>query len=98
MNDYLFLMHEPPGAAAGSAANWPTYLAWLRGTGQFDGGSSIGGGVCVSRSGAAVDIAAHLVGYLRVRAGSLDDARKLLVGNPVFEAGGTVEIRELPEG
>jgi len=25
-----------------------------------------------------------------------DDARTLLVGNPVFEAGGTVEIRELP--
>lgn len=97
MNDYLFLMHEPPRAAAGSAPDWQPYLAWLRGTGQFDGGSSIGGGVCVSRAGEALPIAAHLVGYLRVRAGSLDDARKLLVGNPVFEVGGTVEIRELPQ-
>jgi hypothetical protein len=31
-------------------------------------------------------------------AASLDEARKLLSGNPVFEAGGTVEIRELPRG
>lgn len=34
--------------------------------------------------------------YIRVKAGSLTDARALVVGNPVFEAGGTVEIRELP--
>lgn len=31
-----------------------------------------------------------------VAADSLDAARALLAGNPVFEAGGTVEIRELP--
>jgi hypothetical protein len=31
-----------------------------------------------------------------VNADSLDRAKSLLVGNPVFEAGGTVEIRELP--
>jgi len=97
VNDYLFLMHQPPGSATGTATDWQPYLAWLRGTGQFDGGSSIGGGVCVARSSAPAEIAAHLIGYLRVRAGSLEDARKLLVGNPVFEAGGTVEIRELPE-
>ena len=97
MNDYLFLMHEPPRAATGSGPDWQPYLTWLRGTGQFDGGSSMGGGVCVSRAGEAPAVA-PLVGYLRVRAGSLDDARKLLVGNPVFEAGGTVEIRELPQG
>jgi hypothetical protein len=32
----------------------------------------------------------------RVNADSLDQARSLLIGNPHFEAGGTVEIRELP--
>ena len=39
---------------------------------------------------------AHLTGYIRVRAESLDQAKSLLAGNPLFEAGGTVEIRELP--
>jgi hypothetical protein len=37
-----------------------------------------------------------LAGYIRVRADNLDEAKSLLAGNPVFEAGGTVEIRELP--
>jgi hypothetical protein len=31
-----------------------------------------------------------------VKAESLDQAKTLLAGNPQFEAGGTVEIRELP--
>ncbi len=35
-------------------------------------------------------------GYITVQAESLEDAMTLLVGNPVFEAGGTVEIRDLP--
>jgi hypothetical protein len=33
---------------------------------------------------------------IRVRANSLDEAVGLPAGHPVFEAGGTVEIRELP--
>jgi hypothetical protein len=32
-----------------------------------------------------------------VIAADLDQAKALVAGNPVFEAGGTVEIRELPE-
>lgn len=39
---------------------------------------------------------AHLTGYIRVSADSMDQAKSLLAGNPHFEAGGTVEIRELP--
>jgi hypothetical protein len=39
----------------------------------------------------------HLSGFIRVVADSLDHARTLVVGNPVFESGGTVEIRELPQ-
>jgi hypothetical protein len=31
-----------------------------------------------------------------VKAASLEEAKSLLAGNPHFEAGGTVEIRELP--
>jgi hypothetical protein len=45
--------------------------------------------------GAAPAITGHVVGFIRVGADSLDHARTLLVGNPAFEAGGTVEIREL---
>jgi hypothetical protein len=41
-------------------------------------------------------VTAHLTGYIRVTADSIDQARSLLTGNPHFEAGGTVEIRELP--
>jgi hypothetical protein len=43
-------------------------------------------------------ITTHLSGYVRIKAISLDHARDLVNGNPVFEAGGTVEIRELPRG
>jgi hypothetical protein len=59
-------------------------------------GSAIGDGVCARKSGAPAPLAAHLAGFIRVNADSLDRAKFLLVGNPVFEAGGTVEVRELP--
>jgi hypothetical protein len=38
-----------------------------------------------------------VTGFLRIRAASLDEAASFLAGNPVFEAGGTVELRELPK-
>jgi len=65
---------------------------------MFEGGSAIGGGVCERKHGAAPPITAHLTGYIRVKAKDLAEARTLLAGNPVFETGGTVEIRELPRG
>jgi hypothetical protein len=94
MNDYLLLMHA--GAPGESPHTWPAYFARLRAADAFQGGSAIGDGVCVSKNGTAEDIARHLTGYIRVRAESLDAARALLAGNPVYETGGTVEIRELP--
>jgi hypothetical protein len=66
------------------------------GGGAFEGGSAIGSGSCVSKAGTEAEIARHLAGYIRVRAESLEAAQALLAGNPVYEAGGTVEIRELP--
>ncbi|MFN7971771.1 MAG: hypothetical protein U0166_05410 [Acidobacteriota bacterium] len=95
MNDYLLLMHHgaPEG---GDGDRWASYLGKLRMAGVFEGGSSIGSGVCVSRGKSVPDITRHLAGYVRVKARSLEDARSLLAGNPVFEAGGVVEIRELP--
>ncbi|MGK5054417.1 hypothetical protein [Janthinobacterium sp. RB2P8] len=46
---------------------------------------------CTGQAGAAT-----LVRLSTVQAESIDDAKKFLLGNPVLNAGGTVEIRELP--
>ncbi len=97
MPDYILLMHAdgrvPPEPGA---HDWGAYLAALGKSGGFHGGSAIGAGICVRKSGDAPPLTNHLLGYLRITADNLVEARKLLKGNPVFEAGGTVEIRELP--
>jgi hypothetical protein len=93
MNDYLFLMHND---ATGDGVAWAAYFERLRRSGRFDGGSAIGAGECVRKMGAAPAVTGHLAGYIRVRAESVAEAKTLLAGNPVFEAGGTVEIRALP--
>ncbi|HEY8949824.1 MAG TPA: YciI family protein [Rhizomicrobium sp.] len=80
---------------ATSGGDWESYLRSLRERGAFDGGSSIGAGAAFRKSGGA-EITETLGGYIRVRAESLEAARECLNGNPVYEAGGTVEIRELP--
>jgi hypothetical protein len=90
--DYIFLMHDD-GEAAG---DWETYLAGLREHGVFQGGSEIGEGACFRKDGREAEVTAHIGGFIRVEAASLEAARALLAGNPVYEAGGTVEIRELP--
>ena len=92
MNDYLILHHNDAGATSG----WDAYFAKLKASGRFDGGSSIGMGATYRKMGTAQPTTMTLVGYLRVRAESLADAQQFLEGNPVYEAGGTVEIRELP--
>ncbi|GAB2877767.1 hypothetical protein GCM10027277_53920 [Pseudoduganella ginsengisoli] len=35
-------------------------------------------------------------GYIRIRAASMEATQAFLDGNPVYEGGGTVEVRELP--
>ncbi len=95
MNQYLLLIHnDAPALEDGDL--WEPYLDGLRRSGHFDGGSAIGTGFSVTKAGKNSAVLDQLVGYLVVRAASLDDARRFVVGNPVFEAGGTIEIRELP--
>ncbi|MCC6153302.1 MAG: hypothetical protein IT367_06060 [Candidatus Hydrogenedentes bacterium] len=77
--------------------DWDGYFAKLGQAGAFQGGSAIGKGICLAKSGAAPEITAHLAGYIRVQAENLAQAQELVAGNPVFEAGGTVEVRELPK-
>ena len=93
MPDYILLMHDDSDA---DDSAWAPYLQRLQQGGFFQGGSAIGQGVCLRKSGEPAPVTAHLAGFIRVSAGSLDQAKSLLVGNPVLEAGGTVEIRELP--
>jgi hypothetical protein len=98
MPDYLFLMRNdaPQSASEPSRYDWGSYLARLQAAGSFEGGSAIGAGLCVRKFGEAPAITRHLSGFLRITAASLEEAQTLLPGNPVYEAGGTIEIRELP--
>jgi len=93
MTEYIFLMHDD---ATSNDDAWGQYIQKLQQGGVFEGGSAIGDGVCARKNGEPASVTAHLTGYIRVTADSIDQARSLLSGNPHFEAGGTVEIRELP--
>jgi hypothetical protein len=97
MHDYIIFMHNdvPPGATVNTDA-WTGYLARLRESGGFQGGGSIGDGLCLSRGPTQPRVTRHITGYIKIRADSLEHAQGMVPGNPVFEAGGTVEIRELP--
>jgi hypothetical protein len=68
----------------------------LKAKGCFRGGSEVGQGKCFRKQLEAPEIFDRLVGYIRIEAPSLAEAEAMLKGNPVYEAGGTVEIRELP--
>ena len=95
MPDYLMLMHNDM-VRSSSDRDWEAYLEALAQTGKFRGGSAIGPGVCRRKSGTAPPITARIGGYIRIEAETLAEVEALLAGNPVFENGGTVELRELP--
>jgi hypothetical protein len=96
MPDYLMLMHNDPVLSV-TESEWATYIQSLVDRGMFRGGSAIGSGVCRRKSGSAPAISARIGGYIRIEAESLAAVEALLAGNPVFENGGTVELRELPK-
>ncbi|MEM0985021.1 MAG: hypothetical protein AAGJ32_02130 [Pseudomonadota bacterium] len=96
MKDFIFFMHNDPAMPIDETA-WGAYLAGLRASGAFEGGSEIGGGTCFRQSAAPAPLSDHLSGFLRLSAETLEDAQSFLAGNPVYEAGGTIEIRELPK-
>jgi hypothetical protein len=98
MNDYILLMHSDStdSAAANDSAAWDSYFILLQNSGFFDGGSSIGKGLALRKTGEPGASSEELSGYIRIRAASLEQAQSFLSGNPIYEAGGTVEIRELP--
>lgn len=95
MNDYILFMHADAAHEAPDEM-WGAYFAMLRGNGVFEGGSAIGSGEVMRKDEAAAGVTSHLTGYIRIRARDMAEARSLVIGNPVFECGGSVEIRELP--
>jgi len=95
MLDFIILIHND-AITDPTREMWSAYFSLLRGKGVFEGGSSIGAGEVFRKQGAPGKPSDHLAGYIRIRAKSFGEATELLDGNPVFECGGTVEIRELP--
>lgn len=95
MADYILLMHGDGGDE--QAADWEAYLDGLANAGRLRGGSAISQGACYRMLGTPGRLSGHLTGFVRISAESLADAETCLAGNPVYEAGGTVEIRLLPE-
>lgn len=95
MNQYILFMHNDAAASADNPLRWEQYIKDLQASGQFDGGSSIGEGVLCKKNMANQPAPVLTNGFIRIRAESLDAAQRFLIGNPTYEAGGTVEIREL---
>lgn len=88
MADFMMLMKS-----AESDGDWDAYIMRLRGTGMFRGGSVLGKGVCVKKG--CRDGPCIVRGFMRFEADTIDEVRALLEGNPVYEAGGEVELLEL---
>lgn len=97
MPKYILLMHGD-ATAAESHADWEAYISALRKSGKFAGGSVIGGGQTFRKNGIAAPLTEGINGYILFTAEDMTAAQALLGDNPTFKAGGTVEIRELPEG
>jgi hypothetical protein len=94
MADYIFLHHDDAGDH--DIEEWGPYLDRLRELGVFEGGSPIGPGEAFRKAGQPRPVTSDIYGYIRVQAADLAAATALLPGHPSYEAGGTVEIRELP--
>lgn len=95
MKEFILFMHNDAERSA-LPDEWSKYFARLRESGRFQGGSAIGDGECHRKGGPPGQLHSSLGGYIRVLASDLEEAKTFVTGNPVFEAGGTVEVRELP--
>jgi hypothetical protein len=80
---------------ANDGQKWSAYLARLKATGRFSGGSSIGRGSKFKKGSQQSPSELSIEGFLRIEATNAAEAQAVLEDNPNYEAGGTVEIREL---
>lgn len=95
MKEFILFMHSD-ARRPGKPEEWDAYFTRLRASGRFQGGSEIGSGESVRKDEPAGPIHDRIGGFIRVLANDLEDAKEFVLGNPVYEAGGTVEVRELP--
>ncbi len=96
MKHFLLIMHTDIGRAI-SPVDWESYIRKLQQTGNFNGGSSVGQGQSFKKGVASETVSHWIGGYMVISAEDHAQARSLIDGNPVFAAGGTVELRDLPE-
>ena len=94
MNEYLLLMHAGAPPEAGDPTHtWPAYFARLRAAHAFEGGSAIGGGVCVSKAGREAEarhrweagaqvVMSQLVGHGQADPKVVEVAERAKVGTP----------------
>ena len=75
-----------------SSGDWDSYVGSLVDSGMFRGGSSLGNGVSVSK--VKEDGECTVTGYMRFSADDIEDVKRLVIGNPLYEAGGRVELLE----
>ena len=59
MADYIFLMHDDADV---SDHTWEPYILHLQERGVFQGGSTVGDGLCARKDGAARLVTEHLTG------------------------------------
>jgi hypothetical protein len=95
MKQFIMLMHNDVTMPEVDT-HWPHYVAQLEQLGALRGGSSFGPGQGLRHGAAAVPLSS-LVGYMLIAAPDLATAQSYVVGNPTYDAGGTVELRELVE-
>src|SRR4029078_8205799 len=64
MNDYILLMYnDVPEGRRRPSHEWSAYFAKLREAAAFQGGSSIGGGLCVRKGGGGPQTSGHIDAY-----------------------------------
>jgi hypothetical protein len=98
MKDFIILMFDDAvhKNIAEDDEKWGAYFSRLRASSGFEGGSSVGLGTRFRQGHAETSSATDINGFIRVRAESIAKAKEFLLGNPIYDAGGTIEIRELP--
>ena len=95
MAEYIMLMRGVD-ASRTTDVQWRTYINKLIETGKFRGGSAFGNGRCLSQN--STEYKCINSGFMRFEANTIEEIEALVADNPVYQAGGEVELHELVVG
>ena len=87
------MMLMKTGNRAVNDTDWAQYIDSLTKTELFRGGSALGAGFCMIQTSQHTECTVS--GFMRFEADSIEQILALIHGNPVYEAGGEVEVLEL---